>query len=187
MDKNLIKIRHDRSVKDFPLLKLEEDEYVEFAFKRAKICFMLIFGTVAAALIVVLAIFLLVLMSQSTLDAMARNFMYILLAVLILTAVIAAYIATMIFSKNRLYITNKHVIQYNMRHPLATSINIIDLPSVEDVSYSQNGFLQKFFRYGTLRLSTIGDETTYTFPYSDITPAELKAVSKLIISKKQKD
>ena len=82
MDKNLIKIRHDRSVKDFPFLKLEEDEYVEFSFKRAKICYMLIFGGVAAALIVVLAVFLLVLMSQSTLDTMARNFMYILLAVL---------------------------------------------------------------------------------------------------------
>ena len=31
MDKNLIQIRHDRSAKDFPYLKLEEDEFVEFA------------------------------------------------------------------------------------------------------------------------------------------------------------
>ena len=187
MDKNLIKIRHDRSVKDFPLLKLEEDEYVEFSFKRAKICYMLIFGGVAAALIVVLAVFLLVLMSQSTLDTMARNFMYILLAVLVATALIAAYIAVTVFSKNKLILTNKHAVQYVMKHPLATSVNIIDLVSVEDASFSQEGIFQNFFKYGTLRLSTVGDETTYTFPYSDITPAELKAVSKLISSKKQKD
>ena len=32
MDNNLAKIRHERSVKDFPGLKLEDDEYVEFAF-----------------------------------------------------------------------------------------------------------------------------------------------------------
>ena len=38
MDEGLGKIRHDRSVKDFPFLKLEDDEYVEFAFKRAKVC-----------------------------------------------------------------------------------------------------------------------------------------------------
>ena len=187
MDKNLIKIRHDRSVKDFPFLKLEEDEYVEFSFKRAKICYMLIFGGVAAALIVVLAVFLLVLMSQSTLDTMARNFMYILLAVLVATALIAAYIAVTVFSKNKLILTNKHAVQYVMKHPLATSVNIIDLVSVEDASFSQEGIFQNFFKYGTLRLSTVGDETTYTFPYSDITPAELKAVSKLISSKKQKD
>jgi hypothetical protein len=187
MDKNLIQIRHARSVKDFPFLKLEEDEYVEFAFKRARVCFMLIFGGVAAGLILVLAVFLMVLMSQQTLDPMGRNFMYILLTVLILTAVAVAYAAVVVFSKNRLFLTNKHAIQYVMKSPLATSVNIIDLVSVEDASYSQEGVFQNFFKYGTLRLSTVGDETTYTFPYSDITPAELKAVSKLISSKKQKD
>ena len=33
MDEGLAKIRHARSTKDFPYLKLEDDEYVEFAFK----------------------------------------------------------------------------------------------------------------------------------------------------------
>lgn len=113
--------------------------------------------------------------------------MYILLAVLVATALIAAYIAVTVFSKNKLILTNKHAVQYVMKHPLATSVNIIDLVSVEDASFSQEGIFQNFFKYGTLRLSTVGDETTYTFPYSDITPAELKAVSKLISSKKQKD
>ena len=35
MDEGLAKIRHDRSKKDFPFLKLDDDEYVEFAFSRA--------------------------------------------------------------------------------------------------------------------------------------------------------
>ena len=38
MDENLLKIRHERSKKDFPNLRLDEGEYVEFAFRRAKIC-----------------------------------------------------------------------------------------------------------------------------------------------------
>ena len=42
MDENLAKIRHERSKKDFPGLSLEDGEYVEFAFSRAKICLMMI-------------------------------------------------------------------------------------------------------------------------------------------------
>ena len=42
MDENLAKIRHERSRKDFPGLSLEEGEFVEFAFSRAKIILMMI-------------------------------------------------------------------------------------------------------------------------------------------------
>ena len=59
MDESLAKIRHERSKKDFPGLRLEDDEYVEFAFKRAKICLFLIFGGVGLGLAVVLLAFLL--------------------------------------------------------------------------------------------------------------------------------
>ena len=47
MDESLANIRHERSKKDFPALKLEDGEYVEFAFSRAKICYLLIWGCVA--------------------------------------------------------------------------------------------------------------------------------------------
>ena len=91
----------------------------------------------------------------------------------------------MVYRGNRLYVTNKRVIQMVMKAPLATSLNMIDLPSIEDASFHQAGVMQKLFRYGTLRLSTVGDETTYTFTHSDITPEELKAVSKLITEAKK--
>ena len=84
MDENLVKIRHARSEKDFPFLKLEDDEYVEFAFKRAKICYMLIFGAVAGGLAIILFAFLVVLLGQASIDASGRNFMYILLVLLII-------------------------------------------------------------------------------------------------------
>ena len=178
MDENLVKIRHARSEKDFPFLKLEDDEYVEFAFKRAKICFMLICGGVGAGLALV--------MNQAQLDAMGRNFIFILLTVLVVVALLVGWFTVMIFRGNKMFLTNKHAIQMIMKSPFSNSTNIIDLTGIEDASFSQNGILQHFFGYGTLRLSTVGDETTYTFPYSDITAAELKAVSKLISSKKEK-
>ena len=77
MDEALVKIRHERSKKDFPGLKLEEDEYVEFAFSRAKICLMMILGGTAAGLILILLAFLLVILGQAMIDDMGRRFLFI--------------------------------------------------------------------------------------------------------------
>ena len=71
-----------------------------------------------------------------------------------------------------------------MESLVSTSFNAIDLSSIEDASFRQDSLMQKLFHYGTFRLSTVGDETTYTFKYSDITPSDLKAVIKLISNAK---
>ena len=180
MDEGLAKIRHERSVKDFPFLELEDNEYVEYAFKRAKIWLQLILGGLAAGLIFILLAFLLVLMGKDSLDQTGVNFLYIILGALLVSVFLAGVFTMMVYRGNKLFITNKHVIQMTMASPMASSVNMIDLPSIEDTSFSQNGFMQKMFGYGTFRLSTVGDETTYTFKKSDITAEELRAVAKLV-------
>lgn len=184
MDQGLARIRHERSIKDFPFLKLEDGEYVEFAFKRARIWLNLILGGLSAGLIFILLAFLLTLMGQDSLDATGISFLYILLGSLLAAVVIAGIFTLMVYKGNRLFITNKHVIQMVMESPMASSYNMIDLQSIEDTSFSQDGVFQKIFGYGTFRLSTVGEETTYTFKKSDITNDELKAVSKLITNAK---
>lgn len=184
MDTSLAKIRHARSEKDFPGLRLEEDEYVEFFFRRAKVYLRLIWGVLFVGLVIILLAFLLVLLGQSRLDAMGVNFLFIILFTLLAVTVIGGIIALKIYSGNKLYITNKHVIQMIMNSPVSTSINVADLLSIEDASFRQENILQKMFHYGTLRLATVGDETTYTFPYSDIAPADLRAVTDLITKAK---
>ena len=187
MDESLTKIRHERSKKDFPELKLEDGEYVEFAFKRARICLLAILAGIAISIIVILLAFLLVLIGQSMLDEMGRNFVYIILATLLAAALLSGIVAIMIYQGNRLFVTNKRVTQMIMNSPVSKSINTIDLVSVEDASFHQNGILQTFLHYGTLRLATVGDETTYTFKYSDISPENLKAVIDLISEAKKKN
>ena len=180
MDENLAKIRHDRSKKDFPSLRLEEDEYVEFAFRRARVCLtMIIFGTGIGIIILLLA-FLLVLMGQDMIDDMGRNFLYIILTALLAAIVLIGAVSLRTYNGNKLFITNKRAIQMIMTSPVVSSINIIDLVSIEDASFHQNSLLQNLFHYGTLRLATVGDETTYTFKYSDIAGEDLKAVTDLI-------
>lgn len=187
MDEGLVKIRHERSVKDFPFLKLEDNEYVEFAFKRARIWLNLILGSLAAGLILILLAFLLVLMAQSGIDAKGVSFLYIILGALLAAVCLAGLFTVIVYRGNKLFVTNKHVIQMTMITPLANSLNMIDLASIEDTSFSQNGIMQKIFGYGTFRLATVGEETTYTFKNSDITQEELRAVSKLVTLAKTAD
>ncbi|MBQ6149925.1 hypothetical protein IJI86_03065 [Candidatus Saccharibacteria bacterium] len=187
MDEGLVRIRHERSVKDFPFLKLEDNEYVEFAFKRARIWLNLILGSLSAGLILILLAFLLVLLGQSSIDATGISFLYIILGALLFAVLLAGLFTVIVYRGNRLFVTNKHVIQLTMVSPMANSVNMIDLSSIEDTSFSQNGIMQKIFGYGTFRLSTIGEETTYTFKNSDITQEELRAVSKLVTIAKTAD
>lgn len=185
MDESLAKIRHDRSVKDFPGLRLEDDEYVEFYFRRAKVCLWAIWGGTFFGLVFILLAFLLVLLGQSRLDEMGVNFMYIILFALLAAALLIGVISLKVYKGNKLFITNRRVIQFVMDSLVSTSINIIDLVSIEDASFRQESLLQKMFHFGILRLSTVGDETTYTFKYSDIKPEELKAVTDLISQAKK--
>ena len=185
MDESLVKIRHERSKKDFPGLRLEDDEYVEFVFKRASICLFLILGGTALSVILVLTAFLIFLLGQAMIDEMGQRFLFIILTALLFAAVIIGAVALMIYNGNRLYVTNKHVVQLVMNSLVSSSENMIDLPSIEDVSFRREGIMQQMFHYGTLRLATVGDETTYTFKYADISSEQLKAVSKLVTESKK--
>lgn len=186
MDENLAKIRHERSKKDFPKLKLVEGEYVEFAFKRAQVCLLTILFGMAFGVIVVLLAFLVALIGQEMIDEMGRKFLFIILLALLAASIIMGIVALNTHNGNRLFITNKRVIQLVTNSLVSSSVNAIDLPSVEDVSFHQDGILQKLLHFGTLRLATVGDETTYTFKYSDISSEDLEAVSKMISEAKKR-
>lgn len=185
MDESLTKIRHERSKKDFPALSLRDDEYVEFAFKRAQACLILILAGTAFGVIVVLLAFLLTLLGQSMLDEMGNNFLFLILFTLLSVTIIVSIVSLIVYRNNRLFVTNRRVIQITMSSLVSTSINAIDLKSIEDVSFHQAGILQRLFHFGTLRLATVGDETTYTFKYSSISPDTLEALSKLITHAKE--
>ena len=60
------------------------------------------------------------------------------------------------------------------------SSNVIELSRIEDVSFKQNGFFDYIFRIGTIRMSTVGDETTYTFPFVDTPTDEVNLIAHLI-------
>lgn len=190
MDENLANIRHERSKKDFPALKLEDGEYVEFAFSRAKICYALIWGGVIGVSVLITLLFLIVSATNQAdfNNVMGNNFLTLILTVIIAVAVLTGLIMTKIFSCNKMYITNRRAIQYIMISPVVTSKNVIDLSSIEDASFRQTSLLQKLLKIGTLRLSTVGDETTYTLQYVDVLGGdELNSITKLIRNNKKQN
>ena len=65
--------------------------------------------------------------------------------------------------RNQFFLTNESVIQEIQRGLFSRHEQTVSLGSIEDASFEQNGLLQTMLNYGSIRLSTEGEETTYRF------------------------
>ena len=126
--------------------------------------------------------------SVFAMDAMSRGFFSIVIDVVFGVIVIAALIGLNVYSNNRLFVTNKRIIQQAQASLFSSSTNVIDLVSIEDVSFKQSGIWEHLIKVGTLRMSTIGEETTYTFKYVDTPIDELETITHLVhVEKDERD
>ncbi|MBR3164532.1 PH domain-containing protein [Candidatus Saccharibacteria bacterium] len=190
MKEELKKIQHARSAKDFPHLDLEPDEYVVLHITRSKIGLVLIWLVVGAC-IFALSFALIFLSNHNSLsntifhinDAAIRYFRLIIFALYAIIFV-AGFIAQSVYRSNQMYITNHRAIQKVRPSPFVNSTNIIQLSLIEDVSFRQNGIFDHLLQIGTLRMSTAGDETTYTLTYIDTPHDEVKTISHLVYQNK---
>jgi hypothetical protein len=184
MKEDLMKLRHARSVKDFPEIDLDEGEFVELAIRRSRKGLILIWaGEVVGFAALTLVLILLRNGDGSEwfgLNEAAMGYLYMVIFVLYGVLLIAGLVGTFVYKHNLLVVTNHRAIQRIRSNLLASSVNIIDLESIEDVSFHQSGVLDYLFHMGTIRLSTVGDETTYTFPFVDTPRDELKTIASLV-------
>lgn len=184
MKQDLVKVHNARSKKDFPELKLKDDEYVALAVYRSKLGYTFIWGLAALAVIVMTFAVMLVTLSSSSnagvVNSESLPYLYMILIVLYAAVILMASVSTSVYKGNRLFVTNKRLIHYEQTSLFAKSVNTIDLTSVEDVSFTQKGILDQIFSLGSLRMSTVGDETTYTFKYAARPTDELETISYLI-------
>lgn len=185
MKQDLVKVHHARSKKDFPELKLKDDEYVALAVYRSKLGLTFIWA--AAALAIILITFAMSVVTISTagqttglVNDNSLPYLYMIVFVLFAAIILIASVSTKVYKGNRLYVTNKRLIHYEQTSLTAKSVNTIDLVSVEDVSFKQKGIIDQFFQLGSLRMSTVGDETTYTFKYAAKPTDELETIAYLI-------
>ncbi|MDO5480977.1 MAG: PH domain-containing protein [Candidatus Saccharibacteria bacterium] len=191
MQKDLAKLRHQRSQKDFPDLKLEDSEYVVLDVRRSPLGLVAIWG-LAALIVVLLGISFSMARFSDALNvlgfqAQALNYILLIIMILLAIAILSALIATKVYKENRLIVTNRRLFHHNSISLFAKSLNVIDLTSIEDVSFRQSGIIDQIFKIGTIRLSTVGDETTYTFKYVDTPTDELDTITHLVHQEKERE
>ena len=78
---------------------------------------------------------------------------------------LGTYVAYYVYNNNRFFLTNESVIQVIQPSLFTHDEQTVSLGNIEDASYTQQGVIQQLFNFGSIRLSTEGDETTYRFTY----------------------
>ena len=191
MQEDLAKLHHEKSTKDFPELNLVEGEYIVLDVRRSPLGILFIWTMFALGMIVLLvALFMLLTADTSVILGVGKDAAGILAMidfVLMAVALLIALVATMVYRANRLVISNRRLFHYNTISLFARSVNVINLSSIEDASFHQSGIIDHIFQLGTIRMATVGDETTYTFKYVDTPTDELDTIGKLVHEEKERE
>lgn len=163
-----LKRKHEKSVQQYPNLNLSDGEYVILDIKRHPIG-MLIPAIVSIFLVVITMIFVLFYPSiarDSILPIMPSVTDIFGVAMLLIgLVVLGGAVALWIYLQNQFFMTNESVIQEIQESLFSRREQTVSLGSIEDASFRQSGIIQTIFNYGTIRLSTEGEETTYRFHF----------------------
>lgn len=160
--------RHRKAVAQYPHLNLSAGEYVILDIKRHPIG-MLTSVSITIALLV--AIFSFVVFYSSLYDSGISSIMldpesvFTVAVAMSVLSVMGGALALWVYLQNQFFMTNESVIQYIQESPFGRHEQTVSLGSIEDASFRQTGVLQTILDYGTIRLSTEGEETTYVFRY----------------------
>lgn len=164
-----LQARHEEAVAAYPGLNLSEAEYVVTDVQRHSIglAMPIIMTAVIVAAILSLLLNLPALVVQLMPFTDKIDYTPFWLGGLLLSAVClgAGAIAIWVFRANHLIVTNECVIQEIQNGLFAHNEQTTSLGGIEDVSFDQTGLIQMLFNYGSIRLATIGDETTYRLTY----------------------
>lgn len=159
--------KHEESVALYPSLNLSEHEYVISAVKRHTIG---LWVSVAFSIfsIILVAVFMFCYPDMASILGLPMamfNQVIVICSMLMILFAVGGYLAVWVYTQNRFFLTNESVIQELQMSLFSKREQTVSLLNIEDASFSQRGILQSMFNYGSIRLSTEGDETTYRFDY----------------------
>lgn len=159
------KRRHEESVAKHPSLNLSEGEYIINEIYRHPIGLVSILSVAALlVLLVIVGIFAYpALAAQSSVNLPPFSSFIVPALLFILLICLGGYIAAYVYLSNKFFLTNESVIQEIQTSLFSRHEQTVSLANIEDASYRQNGILQTLLNYGSIRLSTEGEETTYRF------------------------
>lgn len=161
--------KHEQSKKQYPMLNLSNGEFIISAVRRHPIG-MVIPATITILLIAMILGFLIQYdailesagLSYSLPPATDAAFPLFMLA---LAIALGGFVYVYVYLSNKFFLTNESVIQEIQHSLFSRNEQTVSLANIEDASFTQKGVFQQLFNYGSIRLSTEGDETTYRFDY----------------------
>jgi hypothetical protein len=163
-----IKRKHDEAVRRYPWLNLSEAEYIVSAVRRHPIGLVFPLGTTVFLVAFVASLMVnydVIVVSMGILNPLPFGTILPIGSLLILLFLIGGYIAYWVYVQNRFFLTNESVIQEIQTSLFTRHEQTVSLTNIEDASFEQRGIIQTLLDYGSIRLSTEGDETTYRFNY----------------------
>lgn len=169
---------HLRSVHDYPNIKFSPTEYVVIDVQRS------IWGLVRIWLLA-LAIFgvmmaVTILVSNTMPSSPNWTVMVGLVVGTVVLPLAAGLIGTSIYRHNHLIVTNERVFAEIQNSPFSHRTQNIELEHIEDCSFSQNGIIATMFNYGSIRLSTVGDEQTYLITFVDRPREQFRTINHVV-------
>lgn len=163
-----VKSRHDQSMQSYPSLSLSEGEYIIGDIRRHPIGRIIPLG-ISLFFIVIIATLVfsypLIVTSLGLVGVPSFSSIAIFGLLGIILAFITGYSAVWVYKNNRLILTNESIIQEIQVSLFSHNEQTISLMNIEDASFDQEGIIQMMFDYGSIRLSTEGDESSYRFSY----------------------
>lgn len=162
--------RHEESKKKYPFLNISEGEFVISNVKRHPIGLLSVWSAEIIAILLFSAVYLYSLTPAGvemlhSMGLTLGGLTWMAFLVILLLGLLG-WAGTIIYLANQFYLTNESVIQFIQTGLFSRKEQTISLQNIEDASFRQHGIIQHIFDYGSIRLSTEGDETTYRFYYA---------------------
>ena len=164
------KRRHEESKRQYPFLNLSEGEFVILAVRRHPIGLAIPVGVTIIGIAVVFIMAFIFMSSLATGDVKLPGTpnpadVLTIAALVAFLLAIFGYVYVWVYLQNKFFMTNESVIQEIQHTLFAKHEQTVSLGSIEDASFKQYNIFETIFNYGTIRLSTEGEETTYRFHY----------------------
>lgn len=180
--------KHEASLKRFPFLNLSEGEFVVLQIQRHPIGLLIPTFLTALAVTVFVTFAFLVPDFYDTVEtnaavSLATPLEGAIMAVFLLLALLSVVlggISVWVYQRNQFFLTNESVIQEIQISLFSRREQTVSLGSIEDASFRRQGVLQHIFNYGTMRLSTEGEETTYRFAFVEDPKTQIATVSNAV-------
>jgi hypothetical protein len=173
-DQAEVQRRHQQCVQDYPYLHLSQNEFVIDVARRHIIGILGIWIISGLITIFALAVPVIYAANRANIaslfggnaDALPSTVLLTIpMLVVVAFVLLGGWAASYVYSKNMLSLTNESLIQ-SIRYSLFNSTDkTANLRNIRDASYDQDGIFPRMFNYGTLTVTTEGNDQGYKLTF----------------------